>query len=384
MEWTEDNNKATINHLLDYYADLLSRYADFVEQLGTADLPTKLKSLQTLKSVALTIDALLRRWSFANRGYDSNTHQARHAAAELSTQKSTPEKDTEDVSYTDDDRVELKIRLRTLRESEDAPFITGETLEETDSPSPAPPKVKKSTVAAAISNFLEAGEQSTAAIAQKTGRSERTVRRDLTEMQSDGKVSRVKKGVYKLHRSVKWTEADNREIINELLRAYTEMIDLCKGSVKDGFTLEDVSDTEQIKIVKTFNACVATVDRLMKRWSLVHLGWHTNPQLAKADAEANAFESARVDLQNAPIEAFFRVTAHYHRDMKELLFNLPGTGKKQTLPNYEVGLWSYDATTQELYPPDSTEPISEADARKILLNRKTSDPAPLAVFGDAW
>ena len=143
MEWTEENNKATINQLLDYYADLLSRYADFVEQLGTANLPTKLKSLQTLKSVALTIDALLRRWSFANRGYDSNTHQARRAAAELSTQKSTPEEDTEDVSYTDDDMVELKIRLRALPESEDEPSITGETLEETYSPSPRAPQSKE-------------------------------------------------------------------------------------------------------------------------------------------------------------------------------------------------------------------------------------------------
>ena len=383
MAWTEDNNKQTINQLLDYYADLLSRYADFVEQLGTADLPTKLKSLQTLKSVALTIDALLRRWSFANRGYDSNTHQARQAAAELSTQKSTPEEETEDVSYTDDGMVELKIRLCALPESEDEPFITGETLEETDAPSPAPPKVKKSMVAAAISNFLEAGEQSTAAIARKTGRSERTVRRDLTEMQSAGKVSLVKKGVYKLHRSVKWTEADNRDLINELLGVYTEMIDVCKGGVKDGFTLEDVSDTEQIKSVKTFNACVATVDRLMKRWSLVHLGWNTNPQLAKADAEAEASKAARVDLQNAPIEAFFRVTTHYHPDMKAIIFSMPHA-RKNTAPNYEVGLWAYDGTAQELYPPNSTEPISEANARKILLNRKTSDPAPLIVFGKAW
>ena len=383
MAWTEDNNKATINQLLDYYADLLSRYADFVEQLSTADLPTKLKSLQTLKSVALTIDALLRRWSFANKGYDSNAHQARQAAAELSTQKSTPEEETEDVSYTDDNMVELKMRLRALPESEDEPFITGETLEETDAPSPAPLKVKKSMVAAAISNFLEAGEQSTAAIARKTGRSERTVRRDLTEMQSVGKVSLVKKGVYKLHRSVKWTEADNREIIDELLRVYTEMIDVCKGGVKDGFTLEDVSDTERIKSVKTFNACVATVDRLMNRWSLVHLGWNTNPQLAKADAEAKASKSARVDLQNAPIGAFFEVTTHYHADMKAIVFSMP-RARKNTPPNYEVGLWAYDGTAQELYPPNSTEPISEANARKILLNRKTTDPAPLIVFGRAW
>ena len=209
------------------------------------------------------------------------------------------------------------------------------------------------------------------------------MRRDLTEMQSDGKVSLVKKGVYKLHRSVKWMEADNRDLINELLHVYTEMVDVCKGGVKDGFTLEDVSDTEQIKIVKTFNACVATVDRLMKRWSLVHLGWNTNPELAKADAEAEAFESERVDLQNAPIEAFFKVTTHYHPDMKAILFSMPHA-RKNTSPNYEVGLWAYDGTTQELYPPDSTEPISEAAARKILLNRKTTAPAPLIVFGKAW
>ena len=90
MEWTEEHNKRTINTLLDYYADLLSRYADFVEQTATADLTTKLKTLQTLKSVAVTIDTLLRRWSFAYRGYDSNTHQARQDAdAEVSERASS-------------------------------------------------------------------------------------------------------------------------------------------------------------------------------------------------------------------------------------------------------------------------------------------------------
>jgi len=42
-------------------------------------------------------------------------------------------------------------------------------------------------------------------------------------------------------------------------------------------------------------------------------------------------------------------------------------------PNYEVGLWSYDATTQELYPPDSTDPISEVDARKMEGTVQTSN-----------
>ena len=80
MEWTAENNKATINGLLDYYADLLAVYREFVDQNLDAELPTKLKALQTLKSLATTIDTLLKRWSFAYRGYDGNTHQAREDA----------------------------------------------------------------------------------------------------------------------------------------------------------------------------------------------------------------------------------------------------------------------------------------------------------------
>ena len=58
MEWRAENNKATINELLDYYADLLGVYRDFVDENLDADLPTKLQTLQTLKSLATTIDFL--------------------------------------------------------------------------------------------------------------------------------------------------------------------------------------------------------------------------------------------------------------------------------------------------------------------------------------
>ena len=143
-------------------------------------------------------------------------------------------------------------------------------------------------------------------------------------MISEGKVTLIKKGVYRLHRSVKWTEADNREMINQLLHVYTALINVCKDDVKDGFTGQEMSDTEKIKIVKTFNACVATIDRLMKRWSLVHLGWNTNPQLAKADAEAEASNAEKIDFANAPLEAFFQVVTPYHATMKGVVFNLPG------------------------------------------------------------
>ena len=52
---------------------------------------------------------------------------------------------------------------------------------------------------------------------------------------------------------------------------------------------------------------------------------------------------------------------HYHPSMKAIIFNLPGAQDK--VPNDEVGTWAYDATCQDLYPPNRTEPIREAEAR---------------------
>ena len=383
MEWTDENNKTTINGLLDYYADLLTGYRGFALQNLDADLATKLKSLQTLKSIATTIDALLKRWSFAYRGYDGNAHQAREDAdAAVSERASLPDSETDDnfQDAPDGELVELKIVLRELPDMEDTTQeIDGEMLSLPPEPLPEVPvkKMKKETVAAEILDELDAGEQTTAAIAGAIGRSERSVRRDLTALRSDSKVSLVKKGVYRLHRSVKWTESDNRVLINELLAVYTALIDACKGDVKEIFGSQELSNTEKIRCVKVFNSCVATIDRLMKRWALVHVGWNTNPRLAKADAEAKTSHAENVDLAGAPLEAFFQVVGHYAPIMKEILWNMP---KPLKPPDDEVGTWSYDATTQELYPPGRDKPISEAEARHRLLKRKRSHRASLILF----
>ncbi len=385
MEWTAENNKATINGLLDDYADLLAVYRDFAEQNLDAELPTKLKALQTLKSLATTIDTLLKRWSFAYRGYDGNTHQAREdATRSLAERTSLTDSEEEDDFHDADDAewVELKIVLRELPEMPDNGHpMDGKPFTPSAEPMPvSPPPVKKTRteVVAGIFDVLESGEQTTAAIADAIGRSERSVRRDMKALISDGKVSLVKKGVYRLHRSVKWTEADNRVLINTLLGVYTALIDACQGDVKAIFSAQDLSNTEKLGSVKTFNACVSMLDRLMKRWSLVHLGWSTNPRLAKADAEAKTHHTEKVDFAGAPLEALFRVVSHYHPSMREICFSMPSPLKP---PDDEVGVWSYDATTQELFPPSDREPISEAEARRRLMNRKSTTPAALIVYG---
>ena len=386
MEWTAENNKETINGLLDNYADLLAVYREFVDQNLDAELPTKLKALQTLKSLATTIDTLLKRWSFAYRGYDGNTHQAREdATRSLAERTSLTDSEEEDDFHDADDAewVELKIVLRELPEmAENGHPMDGKPFTPPAEPMPvSTPPVKKTRteVVAGIFDVLESGEQTTAAIAAAIGRSERSVRRYLTEtLRSDGnQVSVVKKGVYRLHRSVLWTEADNRVLINALLGVYTALIDACQGDVKAIFSSQDLSNTEKLQSVKTFNACVSMLDRLMKRWSLVHLGWSTNPRLAKADAEAKSHDAERIDFASAPLEALFRVVSHYHPSMREICFSMPSPLKP---PDDEVGTWSYDATTRELFAPWEREPISEAEARRRLMKRKSATPAALTLF----
>ena len=387
MEWTEENNKATINELLDYYAELLGVYGDFVHANLDAELPTKLKVLQTLKSLATTIDSLLKRWSVAYRGYDGNTHQAREDANAALAERQDGLDGASEVSgsdvRSDVDALELKIVLRELPAmTGNGHRIEGKPLTPTPEPMPmpmpkTPVKKTKAEVVAGIFDQLESGEQTTAAIAASSGRSERSVRRVLSEMVSDGKLSLVKRGVYRLSRSVKWTETDNQTLINALLAVYTALIDACKADVKEIFASQEISETEKIGCVKAFNACVATIDRLMKRWSLVHLGWNTNTGLAKVDAKAKRHHAERVDLVSAPLEAFFHIVSHYDPCMREILENLPPPIKP---PDDETGAWSYDATTMELFPPWGSAPIGETEARNRLMKRKRSTPAALILF----
>ena len=82
-------------------------------------------------------------------------------------------------------------------------------------------------------------------------------------------------------------------------------------------------------------------------------------------------------MENAPLEAFFEVIGRYHADTRELIENMPPPLK---LPNDETGAWSYDAVTQELFPPWEREPIREVDARRRLMNRKSALPVSLILF----
>ena len=379
MEWTETHNKTTINELLDFYADLLAAYRDFAVQHLDAELPIKLKALQEFKSVATTIELLLKRWSFAYRGYDGNSYQARaDANAAVAEQASLTDSETEDDFHD-----ELKITLREVPEiAENGHPMAGAPLTSTqDSSFPQskePVKKTKAEVIAAIFDVLEAGEQRTAAIAAAIGRSERSVRRDLKALIAEGKVSKVKKGVYRLHRSVKWTENDNQLLINTLLGIYTALVDACKGDIKKIFASQEIS-TPREDATRQDVQYLCRDDRPFDEAVVVgasRLARESGAGESRCGGRKTA-HTEKVDLASAPLEAFFQIVGHYASDARELIENIPSSVKP---PNDEIGTWSYDATTQELFAPSEQEPLSEAEARRRLMKRKSTSPATLFLF----
>ena len=72
---------------------------------------------------------------------------------------------------------------------------------------------------------------------------------------------------------------------------------------------EEIRTPEKSRSVKTFKGCVTMIGRLMKRWSLVHLGWHANPLLAKADRVRCAhatprFSDLKVSVCGKPLKIY--------------------------------------------------------------------------------
>ena len=118
------------------------------------------------------------------------------------------------------------------------------------------------------------------------------------------------------------TAEDNEVTISELLNAYDVMqrdtINDLLDNIRDGIDLE-----QRAFYLDTLKVLALVVDRLMKRWSLVHHGYDTNTRQAQEDAKVKAEERQKQELAEAPLEDKIVVVGHYHPDMQEVLRSLP-------------------------------------------------------------
>jgi len=114
----------------------------------------------------------------------------------------------------------------------------------------------------------------------------------------------------------------NEKTIDKLLNIYDNLLDNYEGWAADNFK-QRIDFEKQLLFIENFKWLTMIGDKLMKRWSLEHVGYDTNTRLAQEDAKAKTAEKEKAALEDAPIEEQVRVIASFDLETKKLIDGLP-------------------------------------------------------------
>ena len=163
----------------------------------------------------------------------------------------------------------------------------------------------------------------------------RKIKTRLSDMTKDGSINSPKRGTYVLpftptrsnetleHISeVLRSEDANKKTINRLLNIYDSVLDNYETWIADNVG-SGTNFEKQLLFMENFKGLTAIGDKLMKRWSLVHVGYDTNTRQAQEDAKAKTEAREQEALKNAPLEDTIVVVGHYKEGFQEILEHLP-------------------------------------------------------------
>ena len=203
--------------------------------------------------------------------------------------------------------------------------------------------MKKPTRKERILDFFanNPGTHETAEIAEAIGTSVGSASTTLGVLTTEGRIIRIQRGVYRENDdgvststptrpdaeleqiSNKLRSADaNEKTIDKLLNIYDNLLDNYEGWAADNFK-QRIDFEQQLLFIENFKWLTAIGDKLMKRWSLVHVGYDTNTRLAQEDAKAKTEERQKEALKDAPLEEQVNVIGSFDLDTKQLIDALP-------------------------------------------------------------
>ena len=201
--------------------------------------------------------------------------------------------------------------------------------------------MKKPSIRLRILDFFSnnKGEYDTRTIAAAISAGLDNTSRKLSELAREGTITRVRRGVYCANNeststptrpdaeleqiSNKLRSADaNEKTIDKLLNIYDNLLDNYEGWAADNFK-QRIDFEQQLLFIENFKWLTAIGDKLMKRWSLVHVGYDTNTRLAQEDAKAKTEERQKEALKDAPLEEQVNVIGSFDLDTKQLIDALP-------------------------------------------------------------
>ena len=118
------------------------------------------------------------------------------------------------------------------------------------------------------------------------------------------------------------TAEDNKRVADMLMHLYEDVLKRYRNWVAQN--VDDNTDFEQqLLFIENFKWLTAIGDKLMKRWSLEHVGYDTNTRQAQEDAKAKTEERQKAALEDAPLEEQVNVIGSFDLDTKQLIDNFP-------------------------------------------------------------
>lgn len=184
------------------------------------------------------------------------------------------------------------------------------------------------------------GEMSTREIVATMPDEERNLKEWLVKLRKTGKVDMPVRGRYILASTSTKTQLPNKTLkqisdalrapdankktIDRLLNIYDAVLDNYEAWV-----LENVgrgTDFEkQLLFIENFKGLTAIGDKLMKRWSLEHVGYDTNTRQAQEDAKAKTAEREKAAVEGAPLKDRVVVVGKYDPKAEKLLDRIPSS-----------------------------------------------------------
>ena len=169
----------------------------------------------------------------------------------------------------------------------------------------------------------------------------------IKQLTNRGEIERVKNGVYKKPASIdpqtqfnktrkkfssdERSAEDNEQTINVLLNTYDEVLAIFQIWVLNSMASQEIDFEKQLLFIENFKWLTMIADKLMKRWSLVHIGYDTNTRQAQEDAKAKTEERQKEALKDAPLEDTIMVVGKYDPKAMVLLDAIPSSLEESSL-----------------------------------------------------
>ena len=172
----------------------------------------------------------------------------------------------------------------------------------------------------------------------------RKIKTRLSDMTKEGSIESPKRGFYVLPATSAQTSPnqqlneisealrsadDNKNTIDKLMNLYDKHLE--RYTAWFDKSVDDDTDFEkEQQFIENFKGLTAIGDKLMKRWSLEHVGYDTNTRQAQEDAKAKTQEREKAALEDAPLRDRIVVVGKYDPKAEALIDCIPSSLEEMT------------------------------------------------------